>query len=270
VKSHNHSLNSPAGAAGGFRSLLQAELARRCARNAQYSLRAFAKYLEVDHSTLSQYLRGKRKLTERAIRKFGVRLGLDTEAIDRATRAEQYVDRPDGDPALLALKETTQDAASLIADWHHYAILELVHLRDFRPDSRWIARVLGISVDEVNIALHRLLRFGLLEMTESGQWLDRSGDTATSLVGFAHATISRMMEQVRAVTATVVKDLPDESYAYSATTLAMDTAALPAARAIVARMRDDLLKLLSQSTRRDDVYHLEIALFPVTRLQCKE
>jgi uncharacterized protein (TIGR02147 family) len=270
VKSHNHSLNSPAGETGGFRSILQAELARRCARNSHYSLRAFAKYLEVDHSTLSQYLRGKRRLTERAIRKFGVRLGLDSEAIECSIRAEQYVARPEGDSALAALQETTQDAASLIADWQHYAILELVHLRDFRPDSRWIARVLGVSVDEVNIALHRLLRFGLLEMTDAGQWLDRSGDTATSLVGFAHAAVSRMMEQVRSVTASVVKDLPDDSYAYSATTLAMNTAALPAARAIVARMRDDLLKLLSQTTRGDDVYHLEIALVPVTRLQCKE
>ena len=53
---------------------------------------------------------------------------------------------PDGDALgsmlglhliLRELEKTAHDTASLIADWHHYAILELVHLRDFRPDSRW-------------------------------------------------------------------------------------------------------------------------------------
>jgi hypothetical protein len=78
------------------------------------------------------------------------------------------------------------------------------------------------------------------------------------------------MEQVRAVTANVIQSLPEESYAYSATTMAVDTAAVPTARAMIARIRDDLLKLLSQSARRDDVYHLEIVLVPATRLQCKE
>jgi predicted enzyme related to lactoylglutathione lyase len=43
---------------GGFRELLQRELAKRCAENPQFSLRAFAKALRIDHSTLSQILRG--------------------------------------------------------------------------------------------------------------------------------------------------------------------------------------------------------------------
>jgi len=34
-----------------FRLYLQSELARRCARNSQYSLRAFALHLDLDHST---------------------------------------------------------------------------------------------------------------------------------------------------------------------------------------------------------------------------
>jgi uncharacterized protein (TIGR02147 family) len=269
VKSHRHSLNR-AVETDGFRSILQRELARRCSKNPQYSLRAFAKYLEVDHSTLSQYLRGKRKMTERSIRKFAVRLGMNTETIERLVLAEQYVGRAEDDASLHELEKAAQDTASLIADWHHYAILELVRLRDFRPDTRWIARVLGISADEVNIALHRLLRFGLLEMTASGKWIDRSGDTATSLAGFAHAAVRGLMEQVRSVTANLMQSLPTESYAYSATTLAVDTAAVSTARAMIHRMQNELLTFLSQGAQRDDVYHLEIAFVPVTRLQCKE
>ncbi|HLN29547.1 MAG TPA: hypothetical protein VK395_17495 [Gemmataceae bacterium] len=50
-------------ASSTFRLYLQAELGRRCAGNAQYSLRAFAKFLAIDHATLSQLLRGKRRCT---------------------------------------------------------------------------------------------------------------------------------------------------------------------------------------------------------------
>ncbi|MGZ8853044.1 MAG: helix-turn-helix domain-containing protein, partial [Thermoanaerobaculia bacterium] len=44
------------------------------ANNPRYSLRAFARSLQIDHSTLSQIVRGRRRVTTRAIRSLGVRL----------------------------------------------------------------------------------------------------------------------------------------------------------------------------------------------------
>ena len=61
--------------------MLQAELQRRRATNPRYSLRSFARDLAVDHSTLSQILRGKRRLTGRNVRAFGRRLHLAAPAI---------------------------------------------------------------------------------------------------------------------------------------------------------------------------------------------
>src|SRR5947209_9956192 len=60
-----------------FRALLRVELARRCAKNPRYSLRAFARSLEIDHATLSQLLRGRRQVTRAAILRLGRRLGLE-------------------------------------------------------------------------------------------------------------------------------------------------------------------------------------------------
>ena len=80
---------------------------------------------------------------------------------------------------------------------YHYAILELVRLKEFRPDSRWIARMLGITTDEVNIALNRLIRLGLLEMVDRKRGVDKSGDTAESIDEFACVAVERLSEQVR-------------------------------------------------------------------------
>ena len=57
-----------------FRLFLQQELARRCSRNSQYSLRSFALQLDKDHSTLSQLLRQlQRRFGLRASHEFEVR-----------------------------------------------------------------------------------------------------------------------------------------------------------------------------------------------------
>ena len=152
-----------------FRLFLQAELGRRCARNSQYSLRAFAKFLATDHATMSQLLRGKRPLSERTILKLGTRLGLERAAIDGFIAEEsRWRSEAAADVTSNEMQQLADDAARVIADWYHYAILELTRLENFEPDSRWIARVLGITTDEVNLALTRLLRLGLLEMAQRG------------------------------------------------------------------------------------------------------
>jgi transcriptional regulator with XRE-family HTH domain len=123
------------------RGVLQAELDRRRSTNRRYSLRSFARDLAVDHSSLSQILRGKRRLTARVVRAFGRRLRLATPAI-----------------------------AELCALEHESAVLSAIDRRNFRADSRWIATMIGIPLDEVNVTLQRLLRKRIVTMTTRARW----------------------------------------------------------------------------------------------------
>ncbi len=132
-----------------FRVFLQAELDKRRISNPQYSLRAFARRLGVNHSTLSQWIRGRRQLTPGAIESLGKRLGLSARQV-RVFVEHRDVVGPD------------------------LALLRLTHRQEFRADTRWIARELRVTVDEANIALQRLLRLDLLHMTARDRWLDKS------------------------------------------------------------------------------------------------
>jgi transcriptional regulator with XRE-family HTH domain len=125
-----------------FRTLLQSELHRRRAANARYSLRSFARFLSLDHSTLSQILRGKRRVTPRTVRAIGRKLGLGAAVIAEHCASEN-------------------DAAVLAA----------LDRPGFRADSRWLSTMIGLPLDEVNIALQRLLRKRLLEMNSRERWL---------------------------------------------------------------------------------------------------
>jgi uncharacterized protein (TIGR02147 family) len=251
-----------------FRLFLQSELGRRCARNSKYSLRAFARFLATDHATLSQLMRGKRRLTARTIGRLGARLGLEKLEIDDYVAHEARVGTT-SEPiaALREVRQLAHDTAALISDWHHYALLELTHICGFQPDTRWIARVLGMTADEVNVALTRLIRLGLLEMTAHDQWIDKSGHCAAELALFTQVSIERLCEQARGLLLAALRSAPANCCDYSSTTLAVDTARMPAVIERIAQFRRELAALLDTSESPNDVYQLEISLFPVTTLQ---
>lgn len=64
-----------------FRLFLQDELSTRCARNPSYSLRSFAKLLEISPSALSALINGKRPLTNKTKERLGLKLGIKPEQL---------------------------------------------------------------------------------------------------------------------------------------------------------------------------------------------
>ena len=137
-----------------FRIHLQEILAERCASNPRYSLRAFARDLATDHSTLSQLLRGARRFSASNIKKFGARLGMKRPAI------EAFIEQERRYPSNHSVAEIETQRA----------ILELVTLDSFKADVGWIARVLGTSADTVNVTIAQLLAMGALRMEDKNRW----------------------------------------------------------------------------------------------------
>lgn len=246
-----------------FRAFLQAELLTRCDRNPAYSLRAFAQDLGLDHSTLSQILRAKRVLTSRNIEKLGAALSLPEDTIAAFVDQER---RSGGLP--LARKEQVdqlaQEAAIVLSDWIHYALLELTHVSGFRADSRWIASVLGVDTDAINIAVSRLARLGLLRMEGPDRWLDTTGSWTVSVEAFPAIAIDRLLARVREFDGSDGRSISIRDD--SATTIAVSRDRIPEALDCIARFRRELIALLEKDDGKDDVYRLEVHFHPVTNL----
>ena len=60
---------------------LKNEFIARCQRNESYSLRAYAKYLNVDHSLLTKIFRGQRALSPKMAFQVGEKIGLTSTKI---------------------------------------------------------------------------------------------------------------------------------------------------------------------------------------------
>ncbi|MFL6758972.1 helix-turn-helix domain-containing protein [Sphingomonas sp.] len=114
---------------------LEREFERRRARNPCYSLRAFARDLGCDHSTLSQWIRSKRPLTKEASEQVCAALGArgpDREIICEIDTIDLSV--------VAAIREAETNS------------------------SESVARRANATIDEVNQSLFKLMRLGVLRM----------------------------------------------------------------------------------------------------------
>lgn len=248
-----------------FRERLQAELAARCNRNPRYSLRAFAGFLAVDHATLSQLMRGKRALTPSMIRRLGGRIGLSTDEIERHVSLEKDLESvAAGSKQFMSL---AAEAASALLDGHAFAILELMRLREFRPDVGWIERMLGISADAINIALQHLIRLGFLEMRTADTWVDLTGGAVLHEEQFNILALERVLSRSRELQQRSALVAPEAPRFHGSLTLAVGAAE----RAKMIAAAEQLLRLLSSDAAahpeqqgREQLYQFEIHCFPIS------
>lgn len=248
-----------------FRELLRRELAARCNRNPRYSLRAFANFLDVDHATLSQLLRGKRTLTQPMIRRLGGRIGLELAQIDRYVDAESSA-ATEGE-SRERLREVAAEAARALGDSHAFAILELMRLAEFRPDVAWIARMLGTSADAVQVSLQHLLRLGFLEMRPGGQWKDLAGAGVVHEEQFTLVALERVMARSRALLEASQRLAPADPRFHGTTTLAIEPGQAPRLVDSAERVLRDLADRHGDRAKArpgEQLYQVEVSCFPVS------
>ncbi len=124
-----------------FRTLLRHELAQRRARNPRYSARAFARQLGTEHTAITRIVNGTGRLTAHRITALGTRRGLGTREIAGAVLHEQME-----------------------------RIARLVPRPGFKPNARWIATRTGLSLNDVQVALHYLVYTRRLTMASATSW----------------------------------------------------------------------------------------------------
>lgn len=177
-----------------FRSRLQRGWEERRHNNPRYSLRAFAAFLGGDHSTVSQVLRGTRRATASQIRSWGRKLDMGREEAAAFIATEHL---PDDSRAERErhLRHWSAEAMQIVADRTHWEIVRLSRGEGFRLDCRSLAQQISVSVDDVNMALSRLLRLGLVGMEEAGKLADRTNLRNLTEESFRRLALIRVRER---------------------------------------------------------------------------
>ena len=251
-----------------FRIYLQNEFLARCRKNERYSLSAFARFLGMDISTLAKVLKGQRPIRAQAIKRIGLKLGLNPFQIsdfEKSSPRANAKNKTDETPA--NYQQLTLDAFQVISDWYHYAILELIQLPHFKGDAGWIAKTLRITPAEVQIATERLLRLEMIEITPEGKWIDQSnGHTTTLGSNFTASAFKNLQRQILEKAIQALDEVPFEKRSQTSLTMAINPDRIPEAKKKLVEFQRGLNRFLGEGARTesDEVYHLSLSLYPVS------
>jgi Ni,Fe-hydrogenase I small subunit len=240
-----------------FRLWLQRQFTERCKRNARYSLRAFAKSLDIDASSLSQILGAKRPLSKKAMLSICEKLSATPKDLGSFGLVQSNQNFDDDS------MQVSVDTFSVMADWYHYALLELTYVSGFKADPKWIAKKLSISVEEAKTATERLKRLGLLfeengSLIKSSKFLTNQSSVNTS---GAHRELQK---QVITKALLAVEECPAEQKDITSMTMAIDVSNLDKARDVIRKFRRELCALLEEGDQ-SQVYNLGIQLYPISK-----
>ncbi|MCM2277682.1 MAG: DUF4423 domain-containing protein [Oligoflexia bacterium] len=259
-----------------YREVLRNELASRCGRNPKYSLRSFARDVGLSPSRLSHVLKGDFGLSREAALAVSRRLGWSANECESfadlvdAQHARGKLKRELAQKKLEARKESYQDLSAefyrVIADWYHFAILELTKTAQFKSDSassrpERVARALGISVHEAAAAIERLKRLKLLTQKKDGA-LAAIGDFSANPAGIPSEAIRKSHKQILAKAIDAVDFQGVEERDLSSMILALDEKDLGEAKRMLKEFRRSFDRRFSAPRRQTNrVYCLGMQFF---------
>ncbi|NUM87811.1 MAG: TIGR02147 family protein, partial [Bdellovibrionales bacterium] len=247
-----------------FRQRLVHEYRERKAKNGRYSLRSFAEHSGVYHGTLSQLLSGKRKISLKAAKSIGARLGVNPAEL--RDLLQKSFDQSIGGDQSTPYHLLHQDTFQAMADWHYDAILELATLPGVKLTANAISTALDIGVVEAREALLTLERLELLRKDASGR-LTPTNQTTTNILDpdFSSAAMRKLQARLLEKSREALERIPRDRRDHTSLTVAMDPRDLPAAKRLAEKFRRDLNRLAQRRPGRE-VYQLQISLFPLSHL----
>ncbi len=239
---------------------LKGILLSRRSKNKKYSLRAFARDLNIPPSRLSEILSGKRTISRKQSLTFAEQLKLSPKEAAGIFGAEIRDPKLTGDQSY-SYAEINEDFLRILVDWYHFALLNLMDTDDFVHDPFWMANRLNLPVSTVKEALGRLIRTRLLILAE-GRFRKTKSNVATTDQVSSQA-LRRAHEQVIQLALKSLREDPPSVRDISSVSMALDVAKLGIAKQEIRRFRRRIARLM-EGGKRNEVYNLNIQLVPVT------
>jgi uncharacterized protein (TIGR02147 family) len=258
-----------------YRSLIQDAFRKRSQKNPRYSVRAFARTLGLNVSTVSEILSGKKVPSYRATQKILSVLDLSQEQHDEFLDSIAQAQRKRGlvrlNPVFrrfkkqIANRELSLELFQVISEWHHYAIMMLTTIDGFKRDYNWIARQLDITPVDAANALDRLLKVGLLKDDDGVLKLWTPYFTTAD----KQISTSALRNHQRAVLEKAIHSLendPIDTRSMTSRTMSIDSDKIPEAKKRIETFTAELNQFLD-SGRKNSVYELGICLYPLQKNQ---
>ncbi len=235
--------------------------------NPHYSLRAYARDIGIHPATLSQIINGKRGLPFKDADFVARKLNLGPK--EQALFKESLLQKKS---TLDTIKVSAEDSRVLlddsfyriIAEWEHYAVLELFNLVDFNRTKEEVSVKLDLTPNRTDVVISNLRTAGLLEIDQAGLLSKVHSDVKTTEDISSQALRDSHKEALQ-LGMTKIESVSIDLRDFSSSTLAVDISKIPEAKLIIRDFRRKMATLLSQG-EKTEVYQIAIQFYPLSNV----
>ena len=252
-----------------FSDIMRDQFQKRALKNPSYSLRAFARDLDLTSGNLSEIMSKKAGISLQKAQYIATKLELENDEklffckLAEANSARKKDDREKAEAQLWKYdthyNTISEDFYRVISDWHHFALVELVAIKDFVYDHEWISKRLGISKEESEMAVERLIKVGLLELVDGK--LSQTYDLFIAPSGTPSDAAKKFHRQVFAKASEAIITQKIEERDFSSGFFRVRSSELPKIAARIKDFRRELVKEIESGTDHDSVYAFSTLFF---------
>lgn len=230
-------------------------------RNPRFSLRSFAAKIGISAGALASLIKGERLLSDSYAERIASALTLSPE--ERSFLFSQVRTRS---RRFTKQKVLVEDELQMMTDWENYAILNLMKTDGFRSDTAWIAHRLALSEERVKRSLQLMMNLKIITWKQ-GSWVrNHASFTTTCEVPSKALVEAHKKDLLKAID--ILQTTPPEFRSFTSVTMPISVAKISEAKELIRKFRRNLC-LLMEAGSKDEVYNLNIQLYPVTDISVR-
>ena len=237
--------------------------------NPYYSLRAFARDIDIHPATLSQIINGKRNLPKRDCDKVLSKLNLTPKEknlfIESLKKKNNIAIPKEDDDHRFLLDESY---FKIISEWEHFAVLELFNIPSFQKSVEDISQRLDITLNRGEVVISNLLRASLISVDKNGNFYKIHSDVKTT-DNIKSQALRDSHKETMLMGIQKIDEIQIELRDFSSLTLALDPKNINEAKQIIKEFRKKMTSLSTQDTP-EEVYQLAIQFYPLTKPELQD
>ncbi|MCB9092375.1 MAG: TIGR02147 family protein [Halobacteriovoraceae bacterium] len=249
-----------------IRQLLNSVLEERKLTIPKYSLRDFAKSINIQPAALSSYLKCQRNFSQKKAVSILQALQLPLSEIHSIEEMFHKMKpaKKDLDENVIKKKELESQNYFIISDPNYYTFLNLIQTKNFKNDNEWISKRLGISIKKIKDIKKVLQELKLIQINKEGL-IKRIEDNLASTDNIANYSLRIRHQKNMEDSKNAIKEVPMEERYFGFETLSFDKNDLPLVQKKINALFDDLIWLSQKGKNKTEVYEFCSHYFPRTK-----
>jgi uncharacterized protein (TIGR02147 family) len=252
-------------------------------KRAELSMRSVAKLSGLAVGLLPMVLAGRRSLSQQTLRRLQPHLGLQSAERKHLELLWEIGESEDPTHRLESLRRLQKsaeykrenpidvDAHEYLSRWTNIAIHELAQIDGFSNDPSWIQGRLGFAatLSEVKASLEFLHRAGFL-VEEAGKPSRPKQRELDCTEGVFKISLGAFHRQALDLAARSIDDFSREERDLQGHTFSLRRRDFDKIKHILSEALNEIQKMAASESDAEEVYHVEMAAFPVTRSSTKQ